>query len=144
MNGFENSSLAFPPILRGNLKTLEITYCYDLLDDALDRFLTKWAVPSGMDTLMGLYMSGNSLTRIPLNLPALDALTLADFRNNMQPMTLQTGDFHFRDMGTGKLQPIKFLLLDNSGIYYIEPGTFKGYSQFIFLAVVEKKIEKVI
>jgi len=131
MNGFANSSLKYPSVLAAGLKTVDISFCYDLSDDALDSLLTKWIVPSGMDTLSQLFITGNSLTKMPLNLPALDALKVIDFGSNMNPMKLKTGDFNFRDMGTGQLQPIQYLLLDNSQIYYIEPGTFKGHPKFI-------------
>jgi len=61
MNGFANSSLKYPPILAAGLDYVEISYCYDLSDAALDRFLTKWLLPSGMDTIDDLIISGNSL-----------------------------------------------------------------------------------
>lgn len=130
MNGFANASLKYPPILQAELEKVEISYCYDLTDAALDRLLTKWIVPSGKDSIEELTIIGNSLTTIPLNLPAMDGLYKVDFSNNMQPLSLQNGDFDFTN--ANGLQPIQFLLMDNSLIYYIEPGTFKGQQHIIF------------
>ena len=121
LNGFYNLSRSykFPSLPPNGLTTVSITNCYDLTDDAIDRLFTFWVTLSSQDTLTSLTLSGNNVTKVPIDVPKFSLLDTVDMSNNQQTWLIPINSFNFK-------VPVKSLKLDNSKIYQISGFAFTG------------------
>lgn len=121
MNNFYNTSRKFrwPAPAPYGFDSVRIWYCYDLGDDAIDYFFTRFITPSSEDTLLNLGLAGNNITYIPKDVQRYNQLRSSEFFENLQPWSIQTNAFQFQ-------QPVNYLSIDDNQITYIAPGAFSG------------------
>jgi len=124
LNGFNRTCLKFPAPPPKGLTALYIDNCYDVGTAALQNFLAKWVTPT--ETLQSLSLTKNSLSRIPSEVSKY-VLSDVDISGNLQPLKIQDVSFNvFRPYSPWPGPNGASLILRNSKITYISPGTFKG------------------
>ena len=123
MNNFYNTSSKFkwPAPVPNGLNSVEIEYNYDLSDNGLEHFFTRFLTPSAEDTLTYLTIAANNMTFLPVDIQKFNQLQTAQFFENLQPWSLPKGSFNFQ-------QPANVLYLDDTSINSIASGAFSGKS----------------
>ena len=119
LNGFSSNSLKFPPSPPNGLADFQVRSSYDANDDAFQNILEKWIVPTSRRTLTTLKLYENTLTKIPLAVSKLNALTNAWFFGNAITLNIKPGTFNLTNS-------VQLLGLAGAKITSIDPGVFSG------------------
>lgn len=123
MNGFNDTSLKFPPPVPNGLSAFWVWFSYDLTTAAVQNLLATWVTPTSTNTLANIVVGGNNLTTIPPDVSKYTKTNDVNFWDNSQPMIIQSGAFNYTT-------PVQSLLLESSQITSVSPGAFIGIVHF--------------
>lgn len=118
MNGFNSTSLKFPPPVPNGLSYFWVWGAYNMTTASLQNLLSTWVTPTSNKTLTSIQLGGDALNAIPADVSKFTQLTEAQFFSNIQPWAIQSGAFNFTVP--------ELVVFDTSQITSVSAGTFKG------------------
>ena len=128
-SGNLNAWISFPNLVKG----LDFVYLLDdgITDATMERIL-DWVLLSSRNSLTGLSVNQNALTRVPPQVASFSQLNLLSFDRQRTPPglpSLSANSFNFAS-------PVSYFSFSGSGLSTIQDGTFRGKCLYSLLLLI--------